>query len=122
MDAMSWTPLPTPRRTTLERQYDLLGNPIRTVLPGGQTLGYLYYGSGHLHQIRLGEQVISDIERDVLHREVARSQGALHSTYQLDPLGRLLDQHARRDEQALHPTALRIHITDARHPLHKRYR
>ena len=122
MDATSWMPLDTPRRTTLEREYDVLGNPLRTVLPGGQTLGYLYYGSGHLHQIRFGEQVISDIERDALHREIARSQGALHSTYQLDPLGRLLDQHAQRDEEALLPTALRVHITDPRSQLHKRYR
>ena len=66
--------------------------------PGVQrALNYLYYGSGHLHQVNLSQrhgdapevhQLISDIERDDLHREVARSQGALHTRFALDPLGR----------------------------------
>jgi hypothetical protein len=51
-----------------------LGVLEATTLPGGQTLNYLSYGSGHLHQINCNGQVITDIERDALHRETARSQ------------------------------------------------
>ncbi|WP_395316617.1 RHS repeat-associated core domain-containing protein [Variovorax sp. UC74_104] len=89
---------------TLRHAHDELGNRTQTVLPaiasqpGAQrALNYLYYGSGHLHQVNLSHQhgdapvvhqLISDIERDDLHREVARSQGALHTRFALDPLGR----------------------------------
>ena len=89
---------------TLRHTHDELGNRTQTVLPtiasqpGVQrALNYLYYGSGHLHQVNLSQQhgdapevhqLISDIERDDLHREVARSQGALHTRFALDPLGR----------------------------------
>jgi len=34
-------------------------------------------------------QEACDYERDALHRETYRSQGALHSTQVYDPLGRL---------------------------------
>ena len=50
--------------------------------------GFLYYGSGHLHQLNLDGQLISDIERDDLHREVLRTQGALTSCFGYDALGR----------------------------------
>uniref|UniRef100_UPI00188F1300 DUF6861 domain-containing protein n=1 Tax=Noviherbaspirillum malthae TaxID=1260987 RepID=UPI00188F1300 len=50
--------------------YDALGNRIQTTLPDGRRLNQLFYGSGHLHQINLDGQVICDIERDGLHREV----------------------------------------------------
>ena len=91
---------------TLCHEHDALGNRTRTLLPtlpeedALRALNYLYYGSGHLHQInfsyqRAGEetprhQLIADIERDALHRETARSQGALRTRYALDPLGRRL--------------------------------
>ncbi|WP_354335502.1 RHS repeat-associated core domain-containing protein, partial [Undibacterium sp. GrIS 1.2] len=49
-----------------------------------------------LHQINLAQphqhtqhQVIADMERDALHREVKRSQGSLESRYDYDPMGRL---------------------------------
>ncbi|MGJ7570070.1 RHS repeat-associated core domain-containing protein [Variovorax sp. RB2P76] len=92
---------------SLNHTHDELGNRTRTLLPalGGhagqqgvqRALNYLYYGSGHLHQVNLSQQrgdapavhqLISDIERDDLHREVGRSQGALHTRFALDPLGR----------------------------------
>jgi len=89
---------------TLRHAHDELGNRTQTVLPAiasqpgvQRALNYLYYGSGHLHQVNLSHQhgnapevhqLISDIERDDLHREVARSQGALHTRFVLDPLGR----------------------------------
>ncbi|CAB5707770.1 Cell wall-associated polypeptide CWBP200 [Delftia tsuruhatensis] len=81
---------------SLRHQYDALGNRTQTQLPTGQRLHWLYYGSGHLHQINLDGQVISDMERDALHRETQRTQGALHSRYGYDALGRLTAQAAWR--------------------------
>lgn len=68
---------PTPRRTRLEHGYDELGNRIWLKLPDGRQLDWLYYGSGHVHRITCDGEVVSDFERDALHREVSRTQGAL---------------------------------------------
>jgi YD repeat-containing protein len=58
----------TPR--TLQHSYDVLGNRTQSQLPDQRTLNWLFYGSGHLHQINLetdsGQQIICDIERDAL--------------------------------------------------------
>jgi RHS repeat-associated protein len=72
--------------------YDPLGNRTRTELPDGRSLHWLYYGSGHLHQIHLDGEVLCDYERDALHREVSRTQGALQSHTGYDPLGRIRRQ------------------------------
>ncbi|QDQ27031.1 hypothetical protein FNU76_12035 [Chitinimonas arctica] len=80
-----------PRSQHLRHRYDPLGNRFATTLPDGRTLNWLHYGSGHLHQINLDGELISDMERDAAHREIRRSQGALQSDYQLDAMGRLLD-------------------------------
>ncbi|MCF3159771.1 hypothetical protein L1F19_26940, partial [Pseudomonas juntendi] len=52
------------------------------------------YGSGHLHQLNLDGQVISDMERDDLHREVYRTQGKLTSCFGYDAMGRKAWQFA----------------------------
>ena len=77
---------------TVGYRYDPLGNRIRTILPDGRHIDYLYYGSGHLHQISLDGEVVSDIERDKLHREIQRTQGSISSLYDYDPMGRLKSQ------------------------------
>ena len=77
---------------TVGYRYDPLGNRIRTILPDGRHIDYLYYGSGHLHQISLDGEVITDIERDKLHREIQRTQGSISSLYDYDPMGRLKNQ------------------------------
>ncbi|MBS75853.1 RHS repeat-associated core domain-containing protein [Variovorax sp.] len=95
-------------RTTQRHRYDALGNRLATVLPDGREIRWLHYGSGHLHQINLDGRVVCDIERDALHREVARSQGALESRYRYDPVGRLLAQATARprpDEARVDPGA-----------------
>ncbi|WLH77199.1 toxin C-terminal domain-containing protein [Pseudomonas sp. FP2335] len=73
----------------LQHHYDELGNLSQTQLPDGRWLNRLYYGSGHLHQINLDGQVISDFERDRLHREVLRTQGRLSTRHAYDRSGRL---------------------------------
>ena len=73
---------------TLTHHYDELGNRCATVLPDGRTINKLHYGSGHLHQINIDGEVISDFERDDLHREILRTQGQLSTRFGYDKLGR----------------------------------
>ncbi|RMW13907.1 hypothetical protein ALO97_04709, partial [Pseudomonas syringae pv. tagetis] len=44
----------------LSYEYDPLSNLTTLTLPTGQHLNHLYYGSGHLHQLNLDGQLISD--------------------------------------------------------------
>lgn len=90
----------------LKHQYDPLGNRTQTVLPNGQKLNHLFYGSGHLHQVNLDGQVISDFERDALYREVLRTQGALHSEFSYDRTGRLSAQRVMRGPSPTEQTDL----------------
>lgn len=80
-----------------KHQFDALGNRTQTVLPGGRALNHLFYGSGHLHQVNLDGQVVSNFERDELYREVRRSQGQLQSEFAYDRAGRLTAQRVLRD-------------------------
>ncbi|MEA1032160.1 RHS repeat-associated core domain-containing protein [Pseudomonas sp. N-137] len=90
----------------LEHRYDELGNLTQTRLPDGRWLNRLHYGSGHLHQINLDGQVISDFERDRLHREVLRTQGRLSTRSEYDRSGRLRARQRRQQGQsALLPPA-----------------
>ncbi|HAI8714520.1 TPA: type IV secretion protein Rhs, partial [Escherichia coli] len=73
----------------LTHQYDELSNRTATTFPDGRTQRHLYYGSGHLQQINLDREVISEFTRDALHREVLRSQGRLSTRQLYDPAGRL---------------------------------
>ncbi len=88
---------------SLNHHYDELGNLIQTQLPDGRWLNRLYYGSGHLHQINLDGRVISDFERDRLHREVLRTQGQITTRSEYDRSGRLRSRIRRPNGQ---PTQL----------------
>ena len=78
-----------------EHRYDVLGNRIQTILPTGEILNRLYYGSGHLHHINLDGSTLADIERDALNRPIEWTLGKLNTQFQLDPLGRLKQQIAQ---------------------------
>ena len=78
-----------------EHRYDVLGNRTQTILPTGEILNRLYYGSGHLHHVNLDGTTLADIERDALHRPIERTIGKLNTQFQLDPLGRLKQQIAQ---------------------------
>ena len=64
------------RLETIRYHYDFNGNRTATVLSDSRQINYLYYGRGHLHQISLDDEVITEIER---------TQGKLASRYELDP-------------------------------------
>ncbi|WP_189569153.1 DUF6861 domain-containing protein, partial [Pseudoduganella plicata] len=85
----------------LRHAYDELGNRVQTTLPDGRVLNSLFYGSGHLHQINLDGDLVTDIERDMTHRMVSRTQGALVSQFQYDPVGRLLSQTAGQGAETI---------------------
>lgn len=87
----------------LQHEYDELGNRISTTLPDGRVINYLHYGSGHLHQINIDGETISDIERDELHREVLRTQGNLTSRFGYDKQGRKTAHQLHRTRGGTHP-------------------
>ncbi|WP_434696280.1 PAAR/RHS domain-containing protein [Pseudomonas sp. Z1-14] len=96
---------------SLRHHYDELGNLIQSQLPDGRWVNRLYYGSGHLHQINLDGQVISDFERDRLHREVLRTQGQISTRSEYDRSGRLRARQRRHSSQpALLPAAVQKHF------------
>jgi RHS repeat-associated protein len=88
---------------TVGYELDELDNIVSVVLPHGQKIDQLSYGSGHVHQIRTGEHVISDFERDDLHREVLRTQGRLTQRMGYDALGRRSWQAAGATPDAAGP-------------------
>ncbi|EIK61676.1 RHS repeat-associated core domain-containing protein [Pseudomonas lactis] len=84
---------------SVQHRYDELGNLTQTGLPDGRWLNRLYYGSGHLHQLNLDGHVISDFERDRLHREVQRTQGQVKTNTAYDRSGRVRSRQRRSIDQ-----------------------
>ncbi|WP_213233197.1 polymorphic toxin type 47 domain-containing protein [Caballeronia sp. NK8] len=75
---------------------DELGNPLSMTLPDAQRIETLYYGSGHAHRISVDGEVIADFERNALHAEIVRSQGALSLHTGYTPLGQVAWQRASK--------------------------
>ncbi|AVR78684.1 hypothetical protein NM96_04400 [Neisseria mucosa] len=90
----------TARSHVWHHRYDALGNRTETIRPDGQRIGYLHYGSGHLHGITLNHNEIAAFERDKLHRETERSLGKhIRQETQYDPMGRILQQIHNRSRR-----------------------
>ncbi|KOY60826.1 type IV secretion protein Rhs, partial [Photorhabdus heterorhabditis] len=79
---------------SLQFDYDELDNLTALTLPHSGTLSWLYYGSGHLSAIRHEQTLITEFERDRLHRETRRTQGKLFQLRDYDPLGRCTHQYS----------------------------
>ena len=80
-----------------QHRYNELNQRTGTTRPGGHTLEWLTYGSGHVHGLVLDGHDIVGFERDALHREVHRQQGnGVQQVQRYDPVGRLLEQHVSR--------------------------
>ncbi|MDF5776478.1 RHS repeat-associated core domain-containing protein [Pseudomonas syringae] len=111
----------------LAYEYDPLSNLTTLALPTGQHLNHLYYGSGHLHQLNLDGQLISDMERDDLHREIYRTQGKLTSCFGYDSMGRKAWQYAttlpaEKLSQIQNPLIKpERYVEHAYNPIHRRY-
>ncbi|WP_236488820.1 RHS repeat domain-containing protein, partial [Pseudomonas syringae] len=111
----------------LAYEYDPLSNLTTLTLPTGQHLNHLYYGSGHLHQLNLDGQLISDMERDDLHREIYRTQGKLTSCFGYDSMGRKAWQYAttlpaEKLSQIQNPLIKpERYVEHAYNPIHRRY-
>ena len=89
-----------PEATVWHHRYDALGNRTETIRPDGQRIGYLHYGSGHLHGITLNRNEIAAFERDKLHRETERTFGKhIRQETQYDPMGRILQQIHNRSRR-----------------------
>ena len=84
----------------LRHEYDLAGNRVRSVLPGGEIVEVTPCDCGYIHQISFAasadapERIISAFERDALHRETLRTQGRLHAKREYDPLSRVTSMYA----------------------------
>ena len=77
-----------------------MGNRTETIRPDGQRIGYLHYGSGHLHGITLNRNEIAAFERDKLHRETERTFGKhIRQETQYDPMGKILQQIHNRSRR-----------------------
>ena len=80
-----------------QHRYNELNQRVGTTRPGGHTLEWLTYGSGHVHGLVLDGHDIVGFERDALHREVHRQQGnGLQQSQSYDPVGRLMEQHVSK--------------------------
>ncbi len=111
----------------LEYTYDLLGRLTKEITPDG-TLGYEYDPLSNLTTLTLPDgQVISDMERDDLHREVYRTQGKLTSCFGYDAMGRKAWQFASTlpaDKLSqVHNTGINtsLLVEHAYNPIHRRY-
>ncbi len=56
----------------ISHRVDVLGNREASQLQGLGEVGFLLYGSGHVHGITWQGESLVDLERDALHREVKR--------------------------------------------------
>ncbi|HEK2729497.1 TPA: AHH domain-containing protein, partial [Proteus mirabilis] len=87
-------------RGDYQHHYDVLGNITRTELPHQRAFEYLYYGSGHLQQTQWRDNaqltVLTEYQRDRLHRETLRTSGALDNETGYDCRGRITHQVARQ--------------------------
>lgn len=79
----------------LSYAWDALGNLTNLTLPGGQEVSWLHYGSGHVSAIRFGSQLVTEITRDRLHREIRRTQGARELSRTYDSLGSRTAQRSK---------------------------
>ncbi|RMO26900.1 Cell-wall associated Rhs protein with YD-repeats and PAAR motif, partial [Pseudomonas amygdali pv. morsprunorum] len=91
------------------------------------TTNHPYKGCGHLHQLNLDGQLISDMERDDLHREVYRTQGKLTSCFGYNSMGRKAWQYAttlpaEKLSQIQNPLIKpERYVEHAYNPIHRRY-
>jgi RHS repeat-associated protein len=70
-------------------------------LPDGQCIDYGFDPKNRLNQISFNGEIITQIERDFLGREVSRTQGDLVTFAEYDPAGRLQKQTSYNQKQKI---------------------
>ena len=85
----------------IEHQYNALGQRTQTILPDGQKINYDFDDSLAFASVSLNDQRITQVQRDSLGRELSRAQGALTTTTDYDPQGRLQQQRATHKDNNL---------------------
>ncbi|WP_068638332.1 phospholipase A2 [Thauera butanivorans] len=85
---------------------DALGNRTASQLQGLGEVGYLLYGSGHLHGVTWQGESLVDFERDALHREIRRQLGMARDPAASQPLMRRLSWDSAGRLQAMQLTGL----------------
>jgi RHS repeat-associated protein len=90
----------TQNEATVAHEYDLLGRRTATITPTGQRIEYSYNKQGALQTVTLDGEIVSKHQFDDLGQETARQQGALVSHYDYDPMGRLIKQQAKLDNNS----------------------
>lgn len=97
---------------TLQHEYDRNGLRSRTLFPDETQVDFLYYGPGHLLQINVDGKVACEIERDNMHREICRTQGALTSYFRYSPTGQIINQKVFPKNSNTPPVILRRYQYD----------
>ena len=83
---------------TILHQYNILGQRVSTQLPDGTHIHFGYHDSLGFKHIRLNGELITQVARDSLGREIERQQGPLNTHSGYDPQGRLQTQHTVHQE------------------------
>lgn len=85
--------------SVIAHAYDALGRRSTTTTPGGQRIDYDYDERGYLQHIQLDGQILSRHRFNELGLESHRQQGELVSQYDYDPMGRLIQHQAKRQDK-----------------------
>lgn len=83
---------------SVRHSYHALGHRQSSQYPHAPEVSWLTYGSGHVHQVLLGQEAVVDLSRDNLHRETGRELLGVNPkmlpitlTRSYDAMGRLSD-------------------------------
>ncbi|WP_224039488.1 DUF6531 domain-containing protein, partial [Paraburkholderia unamae] len=93
----------------LAHELDALGHRSATHLPDAGTLTWQRYGSGHIHGVLFNGEALAAFERDALHRETLRTQGAVAHHFEYSAAGLLASHRWQGVDSGSHPAeAMRV--------------
>ncbi|MVF14318.1 hypothetical protein FT643_19450, partial [Ketobacter sp. MCCC 1A13808] len=107
-------------QSEIHHEYNALGHRIGSILPNGETIAYQFNQAGQFTALDYNGQRITELQRNSLGQEIARTQGTLQAGSDYDPAGRLTRhwvqrQHSREaliDRQYQYDGAGRLHQID----------
>ncbi|MCF6257673.1 MAG: DUF6531 domain-containing protein [Gammaproteobacteria bacterium] len=96
----------------IHHRYNPLGQRIATQRPDGRQIRYDYHESLGFQSLHFDGQLITQVQRDSLGREITREQGELHTRTDYDPQGRLQQQRTQHQARQ-HPLIQRDYGYDS---------